>query len=119
MTDCFPPVPLYIVTGIVAAMFTAVTSKIGDGDKPPHKGEVRFAWFVAACLAVPFLELLTLSILTLYRQRCGGHPMDDYAFWVVLIHTVGIIPLLSGAAYWLWFRNHAVVSRLGYQPPTS
>lgn len=100
-------------------MFTTVTSKIGDGDRPPGKGEVRFAWFVATCLAVPFLELLSLSTFALYRRCCGDDPMDDFAFWVVLIHTLGIIPLLPGAAYWLWFRNDAVVRRLSYQPPTS
>lgn len=30
MTECFPPVPLYIVTAIVVTMFTAVTAKIED-----------------------------------------------------------------------------------------
>ena len=26
MSECFPPVPLYIVAGIIVAMFTAATS---------------------------------------------------------------------------------------------
>ncbi len=42
MSDCFPPVPLYIVPGIILAMFTTVTSNIVDVDVDVEDGSLQF-----------------------------------------------------------------------------
>lgn len=45
MSDCFPPVPLYIVSGIILAMFTTVTSNIVDvEDGSLQFGLPAFCW---------------------------------------------------------------------------
>lgn len=45
MSECFPPVPLYIVAGIIVAMFTAATSKIETGAGKLDQRDSAFAAF--------------------------------------------------------------------------
>lgn len=51
MIECYPPIPVYIVTGIILAMFTTVTSKVESGNR--YKADARFALFLIVMLTIP------------------------------------------------------------------
>lgn len=108
MSDCFPPVPLYIVVGFVAAMFTTVTAKIDGRAETLPNGDVRFAAFLLLVLAVPFVQLLLLlgtALVFGWAGNCQRLAIGSDTWWVLLFHFVTLAPLLTGAVYWFWQRS--------------
>lgn len=105
MSECFPPIPLYIVTAIIAAMFTTVASKIeGDSKEPPH-GDIAFASFLLVILAVPFGQLLLVLLTSVVSGKCAANPdlqMNADARWLLGFHTATLLPLLVGVWRWFW-----------------
>ena len=99
MTECFPPIPVYIVTGIILAMFTTVTSKIESGER--DKIHAGFALLLLGILMIPYATLLIGLGFTLYDPtlHCPG---DRCNRWAVGAHAVTISPLIPGA--FIWFR---------------
>ena len=101
MSECFPPVPLYIVAGIIVAMFTATTSKIKDVSGEHDKRDSAFAAFLLIVLAVPFTQLLSMLVTTVYSGRCGTVSLNP-ARWLLIFHAATVFFLPSGAVYWFW-----------------
>ena len=102
MSECFPPVPLYIVAGIIVAMFTAATSKIKDVSGEHDKRDSAFAAFLLVVLAVPFTQLLSMLVTTVYSGRCGTVSLNADARWLLIFHAATMFFLPSGAVYWFW-----------------
>lgn len=109
MSDCFPPIPLYIVVGIVTAMFTTVTANIDGRAESLPNSDVRFARFLLLVLAVPFVQLLLLLGTALVTGQSSGScevlAIGSDAWWVLVFHFVTVAPLLTGAVYWFWQRS--------------
>lgn len=97
MNECFPPAPLYIVTGIVVAMLTAVMAKIEDGEAYTN-GEFRLATALLAILFVSFAQLIVVIVSMVFADRCCD------SLWLVASHGAVIFPLPFGAVYWYWCR---------------
>ena len=117
MSDCFPPVPLYIVTGIITAMFTNVASKIEirEGEQP-KKGDTAFAAFLLVILAIPFVQLLLIILTNIFSGQCGASPLNVDGRWLLSFHALTIAPLLVGAVYWFWNRSGSMGCRLAFSP---
>lgn len=111
MSECFPPVPLYIVTAIIVTMFTAVASKIKDSDSAgePDRRDAAFATFLLIVLAVPFIQLLSILVTSAFVGRCGAISLNTDARWILIFHAATVFLLPAGAAYWHW--NHSNVGR--------
>lgn len=117
MSDCFPPVPLYIVVGIITAMFTNVVSKIEiHKEGQPRKGDVGFAAFLLFILTIPFVQLLLLILTNIFSGRCGADSLDEDGLWLLSFHAATVAPLLTGAVYWFWNRSAAMGRRLDFSP---
>ena len=116
MSECFPPVPLYIVTGIIAAMFTNVASKIETRkEEQPRKGDVRFAAFLLIILAIPFVQLLLIILTNIFSGQCGAGSLNEDGLWLLSFHAATVFPLLIGAVYWFWKRKAAMGHRLDFE----
>lgn len=102
MSECFPPVPLYIVTGIIAAMFTAVTSRVETASGELDKRDLAFAGFLLIVLAIPFVQLLSILLTTVAFGQCGSVTPNADAWWLLIFHAVTVFFLPAGAVYWLW-----------------
>lgn len=105
MSECFPPIPLYIVTAIIAAMFTTVASKIESDSNEPPRGDINFAWFLLTALAVPFVQLLLVLLTGVVYGKCAANPdlqMNADARWLLAFHTATLSPLLFGTSRWFW-----------------
>lgn len=118
MNDCFPPVPLYIVAGILTAMFTTVASKIDPDAEVQPKGDLWFAAFLLLVLAIPFVQLV-LALATVSGECLDPRSWETLRVnadmrWLLGFHAATISPLLLGAVYWFWQRS-AVAKRL--EPP--
>lgn len=107
MSECFPPVPLYIVTGIIVAMFTAVTSKIEPASGEIDKRDARFAAFLLIVLSIPFIQLLSILMTTVFVGKCGAVSLNVDAWWLLIFHAATVFFLPSGAAYWFWNLSNA------------
>lgn len=107
MTECFPPVPLYIVTAIVVTMFTAVTAKIEDASSETDRRDFAFAAFLLIVLAIPFAQLLSILLTTVFSGRCGAVSPNADARWVLIFHAATVFFLPSGAVYWFWNLSNA------------
>ena len=110
MSDCFPPIPLYIVVGIVMAMFTAVTANINGRAETLLNSDLRFAGFLLLVLAVPFVQLLLLLGTALVSGRstesgCKMLEIGSDAWWLLAFHFVTVAPMLIGTVYWFWRRS--------------
>lgn len=106
MIECFPPIPIYIVTGIVATMFTTVASRI-ESDEPSGTDRV-FAWFLLFLLAIPFAQLLsTLLPAAIYGECRTGTvaQVNSDARWLLRFHVATLFPLPCGIALWFWLRR--------------
>lgn len=102
MSECFPPIPLYIVTGIIMAMVTAVTSKIADDSSELDKRQVGFAKFLLIVLAIPSTQMLIILVTMAYSGRCGDVSLNADARWVLTFHAATMFFLPGGAVYWYW-----------------
>lgn len=102
MSECFPPVPLYIATGIIAAMFTAVTSRVETASGGLDKRDLAFAGFLLIVLAIPFVQLLSILLTTVTLGQCGRVTPNSDAWWLLIFHSATVFFLLSGAVYWFW-----------------
>lgn len=116
MSECFPPVPLYIVAGIITAMFTNVASKIEiHKEYQPGKGDVRFAGFLLIVLAIPFVQLLLMIFTSIFSGQCGASSLNKDGLWLLSFHAATVFPLLIGAVYWFWNRTAAMVHWLDFK----
>ena len=102
MSECFPPIPLYIVTGIIVAMFTAVASKISEDSGERDKRDAAFAAFLLIVLAIPFTQMLAILVTTVYSARCGAVSSNADAQWLLTFHAATVFLLPFGAVYWFW-----------------
>lgn len=109
MIECFPPVPIYIVAGIILAMFTTVTSKIGS-DKE-EDADAYFALFLLAMLTIPFVTLLFGLITTMLWSSSLHCEANCCNRWILGAHAVTIGPLMIGAAIWFWTRSDFSIRR--------
>lgn len=116
MSDCFPPVPLYIVAGIIAAMFTNVTSQIKTCEGQPAKGDVGFALFLLVILAIPLVQLLLVILTNVFSGQCSAGSLNKDGRWLLSFHAATVVPLLAGAAYWFWNRSPTIGRRLDFSP---
>ena len=116
MSDCFPPVPLYIVAGIIIAMFTNVTSQIEICEGQPAKGDVGFALFLLVILAIPLVQLLLVIVTNVSSGQCGAGPLNEDGLWLLSFHAATVAPLLIGAVYWFWNRSTTIGRRLDFSP---
>ena len=114
MSECFPPVPLYIVSGIIVAMFTTVTSKVGESDELGGR-DTLFAAFLLIVLAIPFSQLLLILLTTTISGQCGAVRLNSDARWLLGFHCVTVFPLLLGAVFWFWTRSSTVGQRLRFR----
>ena len=101
MSECFPPVPLYIVAGIIVAMFTA-TTKIEPVSSAIDRRDAAFAAFLLIVLSIPFIQLLSILLTTAYIGKCGAVSLNVDRWWVLIFHAVTVFFLPSGAVYWFW-----------------
>lgn len=99
MIECYPPIPVYIVTGIILAMFTTVTSKVESGNR--YKADARFALFLIVMLTIPYATLLADLVMTWrgYSPHCQENCCNR---WATLAHAITIFPLILGATIWFW-----------------
>ena len=127
MSECFPPIPIYIVMGIILAMFTTVTSNVrsvkgdhGNVDRD-NKGNIYFALFLLSILAIPSVTLLVELVRIWCLGLCSSAPdhlMVCYGDrtvvphtavkaprWILGFHAATIAPLVFGAALWFWKRS--------------
>ena len=102
MSECFPPIPLYIVAGIIMAMFTAATSQVADDSSELDKRQVKFAGFLLIMLAIPFTQMLAILVTMAYSGRCGDVSLNADARWVLTFHATMMLFLPLGAVYWYW-----------------
>lgn len=102
MSECFPPIPLYIVTGIIVAMFTAVASKISDHSDARDKRDATLAASLLIVLAIPFTQILAMLVTTAYSGRCGAVSPNADAQWLLTFHAATVFFLPFGAVYWFW-----------------
>ena len=117
MSECFPPVPLYIAAGIIVAMFTTVTSNI-DASGELRKGDLGFAAFLLVLLAVPLGQLLLILLTATATGQCGGASLNSDGRWLLGFHCLTVFPLLLGAVHWFWTRSGTVGRRLRFQRPS-
>ena len=109
MSDCFPPIPLYIAAGIVAAMFTTVASKIDGRAEALSIGDIGFAAFLLLILAIPFTQLVLVLMTTVVSGNGAGScvlsAFESDAWWILVFHIVTLAPLFVGAVVWFWKRS--------------
>lgn len=109
MIECFPPIPIYVVTGIVATMFTTVVSKI-ESDEPSGTDPV-FAWFLLFLLMTLFAQLLSVLLPAAIYGECRAGTVvqvNSDARWLLGFHVATLFPLPLGIAIWFWLRLEAV-----------
>lgn len=102
MSECFPPVPLYIVTGIIVAMFSAVTARIESASGELDKRDLAFAGFLLIVLAIPLVQLLLILLTTVTSGQCGTVSPSSDTWWLLTFHVATVFFLLTGAVYWFW-----------------
>ena len=107
MSECFPPVPLYIVAGIIVAMFMAVTSRIEPDSGAIDGRDAAFAAFLLIVLLIPFVQLLSILVTTAYVSKCGAVSLNVDTRLVLIFHAVTVFFLPSGAVYWFWDLSNA------------
>ena len=108
MIECFPPIPIYIVTGIVATMFTTVASRIESNE--PNRTDLVFAGFLLVLLVVPFAQLLSTLLPAALNGECRAGTVvqvNSDARWLLGFHIATLFPLLCGIALWFWLRLEA------------
>ena len=104
MSECFPPVALYIVTAIIVTMFAAVMAKIERGDSFAV-GEIHLAAFLLFWLVFPFVQLSLITWTTVFTETCGsGSQLNRDALWLLAFHGLTILPLPFGMVWWFWCR---------------
>lgn len=101
-TICFPPTPIYITAGVLAAMVTTVASKVGgvsndeggisEGAVGLYRG---FSTFLIGLATIPFLQLTVILAVNACSNLCGEHQL------VLWLHFFTILPLLVGLSYWV------------------
>ena len=116
MSECFPPVPLYIVAGIIAAMFTNVTSQIEICEGQQGKGDVGFALFLLGILMISLVQLLWVIVTNVSSGQCGADPLNKDGLRLLSIHAATVAPLPTGAVYWFWNRSTTIGRRLDFSP---
>lgn len=114
MSECFPPVPLYIVAGMIVAMFTTVMSNV-EASGPHGRGDSAFAMFLLILLAVPIGQLLIVLDRTLTSGQCGGASLNSEDRWLLWAHWFTVYPLLWGLVLWFLTRSWR---RLRFQRPS-
>ena len=93
MSECFPPVPLYIVAGTIAAMFTTVTSNIEPSGQF-RRSDLAFATFLLVLLAVPLGQLLIMLLRPVISGQCGEASLNSDGRWLLGFHWLTVFPLL-------------------------
>ena len=120
MSECFPPIPLYIVTGIITAMFITVASKIeGEGERSPE-GDIKFAWFLLLVLAVPFVQLLLVLLTNVIYGQWAASPdrqMSSDTRWLLGFHIATLFPLLIGVSLVLALSSCRICRATTATPP--
>ena len=99
---CFPPTPIYITAGVLAAMVTTVTSKVGGvsndegGIGEDAIGLYRgFSTFLICLATIPFLQLTVILAVNACSNLCDEHQL------VLWLHFLTVLPLLVGLSYWV------------------
>ena len=96
VADCFPPTPIYVTAGVLAAMLMTVTNKVEDIHDAVRKGVYRgFSTFLLILTTIPFFQLAMMIFVNANSSQCRDHNM------LLWCHFLTILPLLGGLAYWV------------------
>ena len=96
VADCFPPTPIYITAGMLAAMLMTVMSKVEDihdkGRKITYKG---FSTILLVLVTIPFMQLVLMVAKNTTLSQCEDQKL------LLRWHFLTLLPLLVGIASWV------------------